>query len=707
MRSVLWTINIEKMSRIIISVMVFFGVLSLRAQTNGNDGDVKATDLNEVIVRGENVWVDGNKTVFIPNKRAKNLAKDMVSLVERMHMGIILVEDGEIRTGNGQTVNIFINGVPADGLDISTFWPKNAMRVEYMETSDDPRFLGKGNILNFVMKDYVAGGLTKIDGSQEFPNNGEYSAASKLVWGKMTYNAMAKGGYSRDHLSGSDRTETYDDVWFSGSHYDRIMRQECSGITSRSNNIYGGLNARYRTDKIVMTHRVALQWNENPGSGSHGFVSYSPLIIESNEVNTFSCSRSLSPSIDGKYNFFPGGKWSYSAGWFFNHSHNNNQSSYTDTGLPSVVTISRENMYVYGLELNTGFNAGSNMVMMASFKERRNISSVCYSGSSDSRQWQSSGESCLEFLWWYQPVRSVTFKVTPQITLYDWNVNHTIKETNWMPGVNAVIFWSINRKNNISFNSWYYQTSPVSSQRNDLIIRETELKWLEGNPYMGSSDSYWLSLDYNTYPWSWLRSSLSVNLIMKDAEPTISYRSGGSNRDGVIGQYGNSVFQKTMKAYWNVGVTLFEGAISIGNSLTYDYSIIEDGGRLGYFRARPYISWDFGNCSLGLNYGSPERFFSNGGEEEVKTPHYYGLNFSYGNGNIILDFSVNEPFNKHLTTHRLYSGSHYSFEGRDWRNGHKLSVSLTYTFDYGKKVTPGIDISEQNIRSTSVLGSER
>ena len=91
----------------------------------------KVTELNEVVVKGKNAWIEGDKYVFKPTKSEKNLATDATSLLRNMDTGIIYVDGSgnlKSRLGSGN-VNIFINGEPADEMDLSTFWPQNALRV--------------------------------------------------------------------------------------------------------------------------------------------------------------------------------------------------------------------------------------------------------------------------------------------------------------------------------------------------------------------------------------------------------------------------------------------------------------------------------------------------------------------------------------------------------------------------------------------------
>ncbi len=269
----------------------------------------RTTTLAELVVTSDYAWVEGNKLIFVPRKNEKNLATDAISLIENMHIPVLYVEQGGIKSRAGGNVSIFINGIPADDMDLSTFWPKNAMRVEFMETSSDPRFAGKQNILNFIMKEYVAGGVTKLRGKQQFPNDGSYEASTKFVYKKMTYNAMFKGGYIRDHRSGSYISESYDDVWYDGNFYDRIDRIENSDDNAnRSDNIYAGFNARYRTDNTILLHKVMLKWDRNPESFQNGESFYTPQLFDGNKLHSITNNRILSPAIAGNYDFILGQK---------------------------------------------------------------------------------------------------------------------------------------------------------------------------------------------------------------------------------------------------------------------------------------------------------------------------------------------------------------------------------------------------------------
>ena len=347
----------------------------------------------------------------------------------------------------------------------------------------------------------------------------------------------------------------------------------------------------------------------------------------------------------------------------------------------------------------------NDLVFQFALEEDRTISEACYAGEVSSRQWQNHGSNMLQLLGWWRISNNLTLQVTPQLTLYDRNVNHITKKHDWLPGINATVGWTINDRHGINFQSWYYLNNPMSFQINDLILRQSELKWIEGNPNISSSSNYWLSLTYNTYPSEWLNNSLSLEYVTHADEPYLLYRSGGNEYDGVIGSYQNASANRTYRLHWSFNVSLFNDNVSIGNQLDYSHQTI-NGQKIDWVRTRPYVSWDFGNCSLSANYGTPEKFFRQGGTHIVHTPSYYNIDFSYGNGNLILDLEVSSPFNKRISTTSICHNGPYHYTSKDWNNGRSISVSITYTFDYGKKINPGVEIFEQNINSSSVLISK-
>lgn len=665
------------------------------------------TELKEVVVVGKNAWFEGEMVVFRPTKQAKNLATDATSLVERMHTGILRTDQGTIQTMNGRNVNIFINGVPADEMDLATFWPKNAVRIEYMETSDDPRYMGATCILNFVMKEYTAGGLTKIDADQTFPGKGDYTLSSKLVQGAMTYNAMLRGGYTRDHRMGNGREEVYRDIWYDGMLHDEVRFNLDEDAYSRSDKMYAGFNARYRTDKKLIRHNVAWQWDRNPGSGSHGTTAYTPAVIASDAMRSSINGLSISPSLSGLYTFIASGKLSYGASWNASHSHNRQFSSYSDIGLSPIATFTRENSYTLKAQIYATYHFSKKAVLQAQVSETRGVSEADYTGSTISHQWQSTGTSKLTLQWWCRPSDKIVVSLTPVLTLNNWDINHNYKLHEWMPGVDVSVSYHLNPKHGVNFRTWYHQNTPLASMRTDLTLRQTELKWLQGDALLKGSDMYSFMLYYSGFYTSWFGSSIIADYSISNDEAAIRYRNGGVDHPGVIGEYFNAGRRTNFQAQWDPDLSFLDGKLHITASLTYNLNYYANTEKIGYWRVRPGVSYDFGNFSATMQYASPEKFFAAGGSETLKTYHQYWAALNYGNGNLQAGIDITMPFTRHCTTTTTFRNDAYSWKGRTWGVGSCVRLSVTYTFDYGKKTDPSIEISSQDVRSTFVLGSEK
>ncbi|MEE1021920.1 MAG: hypothetical protein U0L83_02105 [Muribaculaceae bacterium] len=107
---------------------------------------------------------------------------------------------------------------------------------------------------------------------------------------------------------------------------------------------------------------------------------------------------------------------------------------------------------------------------------------------------------------------------------------------------------------------------------------------------------------------------------------------------------------------------------------------------------------------VGATYYFKDKIMSANGTEFIERPGTFWLMASYGSGNLNVDISVqNIFFNHEVSKTTLYCGPFRSLT-RDWRNGRSVSVSLTYTFDYGKKVNPDISANVNVDTESSVLG---
>ncbi len=98
----------------------------------------------------------------------------------------------EATSAGGETISMFIDFLPASAQQIREIRPQDIERIDIIHSPDDPRFQNARVVANYIMKKYLYGGYTKVDGTQKFmPYYGNYGLYSKFSYKKMTYDLSA------------------------------------------------------------------------------------------------------------------------------------------------------------------------------------------------------------------------------------------------------------------------------------------------------------------------------------------------------------------------------------------------------------------------------------------------------------------------------------------------------------------------------------
>ena len=77
-----------------------------------------------------------------------------VDLLKRMAIPqIIFNKSGGISTVSGEDVCIFINYMESSDGELEGIRTTDVRKIEFYHTTDDPRFLGKRNVVNFIVRE--------------------------------------------------------------------------------------------------------------------------------------------------------------------------------------------------------------------------------------------------------------------------------------------------------------------------------------------------------------------------------------------------------------------------------------------------------------------------------------------------------------------------------------------------------------------------
>ncbi len=665
----------------------------------------KVTRLQELVVKSRNAWVEGDKAVFIPQKSDRNLSNDAASLLRHMQIPLLNVEGGNIRNIRGQKVTIFINGVRAESTDLDAFWPKEALRVEYMDNPADPRFEGVECAVNFVMRRYEAGGVARVNADQQIRNSGRYRASSKVEYRRMTFGLTADAGYSRDHTGSATGFETYEDLLYDGKAYDLIEKTFSERHVERSDKAGATFNARYNDGNNIITHTASLVWGNNPGTATEGSLAWNPALFPAGSSFSRTSGHSLSPQLSGSYNIRLTDKWRFFARWGYAHFHNDAAYSYAQDALDPIVNITEEDVnYARGFAQIFWRPTGR---IAASFEANTfmNWYDTDYTGSTQTVSRQRRGETyaSLNLYWALSDCFQLSFR--PGLTAAYWKSGDNPQETHVTPRAQLNLSWAPTSKFYATGEVSYFRNYPPASASSDVTVRQTELIWATGNPSLRGSDKWWLYTDQTWMPLDWLMFSSSLWWDLKRGDILSFYEKAPEGTEGLVRREINGPALNNFSWNFITNLKLFDGRWRITlQPVVQHISAHGDFSRsMTTFRMRGSTSLTLGNFEVSAGYGGKEKFLTDGGSKLCRTPDAWSAGVAYGNGNIYVNVSMEDIFHRRREERVwTWAGALRSYR-ENLTNARYLCVTLTYTVGFGKKVKRKIEIDNPLGIETGVI----
>lgn len=678
------------------------------ASTENTDSITSSYDLKEVVVVGERAWIEGNKAIFIPTKHEKNLSTDPASLVERMHIPTVIVDQGSIKSLSGQNVPVYINGVKADGIDLSTFWPKQTIRVEYIDHPQDPKYEGATAVINFVMVEYAVGGVTKVNASQRIPGRGNYNVSSKLVYKNWTFGAMVGGGYTRNHSDSYQGEETYKGILYNGQPYDEISHAFSGHSWDRKNTFNTAANARYRTDKFIMNHTLGFSWNNNPGSGHEDADIWSPSLFNSHSSGAKTTGRSASPQISGAYWYKLNNKWSIGSNWSYSYGRNNNYSIHKTGELDPIRNNTHEDVHSAQLSISPGYLINNNMALMANVRSNMDWFSTIYEGSTNTsqRQWRGMTSANIDFRW--QLIQQLGLSISPGISANYWHLYGDKTYTQVQPMGNIHLYLSTSRKLFIMGHLSYFRDVPSATMSGDITIRLDELNRLAANPGLKNSSTWTSGIVPMWMPTNWLRVRPSLNYTRHENEFITVYKAANDAIGGIVKTYANSQPSESLQIYTSLTADLLNNKLSIDFDPCWTFYKARGvyANTLNWFRMRCGAAYNLNNFRVFVTYGGSEKYLTNGGMNINYRGDSFDMGAGYGNGDLYIDLRVNNLFNTHNKLWHKTDAKTYSNIKNVFSTGRHIYINVTYTFGYGKKVDKNIDVTSPTQAKQGTLGNE-
>lgn len=605
-----------------------------------------------------------------------------------------------IKTVDGQEVMVFINSLPATKEDLNGMNPSDVKKVEYMDFPSDARFLGAKHAVNFIVAVYEFGGYTKLTAKQRLlVKSGNASVYSKLACGKMEYDFMIDGNYDYNSHIGSTGSETI--VLPIGT-----IERNSSTETGKKHvgDFFAGLRASWiKNENLTLRSLLSFQLNKASAYSYSGIVDFSSD-IEPQKFENNSPYRNNALSWNWDLYSALGNGWSLNGTLNSQFSTNKNSDHYS-TSASTIENRADEKFYYIRGDFRLNKRLSEKITLFATLSSSANHTNIDYSGTSNVTNLFNS-----QFIAAYCGIsmnyKNISGSLDGGYAIESNKINKH-RATDRYPFSHINLQYAPNSKNSIGLYFQYATFSPDAAMKNPNIIRKSELLYISGNPDLGYTRNIITNINYTWLPSNQFQMTAyavlfkiinrQIGIYVPEAPEGLMLKKYQNNGDYNHGQLGANLTAKFQNSKLIVSL----------NPRLLLYKIT------GTYRDSHYpllcnLSADYylGKAYLGMNWSSRSSYIDGETSFLSKIPSAYSLNFGWASKGWNIQISLVNMLRSSWSTFRESFNSKY-YSSNQTKIGstyhRRINITVTYTFNYGKKIKPGSEIQSTNEISSSIL----
>ena len=666
-------------------------------------------ELKEVIVKASNQSISADSSIYIPSKRQKDSATDAISLLSQMSMAQIDVNPltKSVKTVTGKDIKIFIDYVPALTQDLEGMIPSDVKKIEYLLYPKDVRFHGAEYVINFIMQKYEWGGYSRVNLNQSFSvYQTKGSIYNKFIFRKMTFDVFADENYASSHHNGSKTKEYFKFLNLMGEGPKNVERTSLPISSKFKENINNlSFRAIYKSGDTQISNILSGKIQNRPYDDTENLMSYSYnfyLPSTSKSCNSlfnwslnydFSISQIFSPQLSSYI-------WA-------NYIYGNNQTKYRyEDNSFSIINNAEEDSH-YGVispQLIWRIDDHQNFIAYAFGEYKGNF--VDYSGNTHYKQNYEIWGFLSGVRYVYRHKKwSAGSQLGWAYAKNKFNKDLVINDT--YPKGNIFASYAPNNKNQIELFYGFGKNIPSLYMKSQNMLQQDKLIWYTGNPDLSNWWDNMVSISYSWLPNNKWQLNFMSDYYISSNRVVANYYPGGPDGTMLRNYINNGDYRRFRVAISATGKFFNERFIVKINpvvnlqSTTGEYSMIKN-----LLTSSAQLTWYFGKFYLFGWYNSPNTYPDITSGNMIRLQSQYQIQLGWSIKNWKINFSaVNFLRNNWITSKEHLNGEYYNYEKENYGTSmhRRYEISLSYTFNYGKKVKQDNEISSSYDVQSAIL----
>lgn len=687
------------MKQFILSLIIVPGLIYGQAAETDT---ITVHELDEVAVTANNRRTEPTKTVYIPGNMQRAAASDGISLLARMSIPQLEVNplSGTVKTVDNQGVSLFINSHAASKEEVAGLDPANVLRVEYFDFPTDPRFLRAQHVVNFITKDIQFGGYTKLSAKERlYVNSGEASLYSKFSYKAMEYDVMAVGEYDNNSHTGNQSTESYK---FTDGTVKRISK--ALGGKRRERNIFAGIRAAWnKSERFSFRNLLSIRSDHTPINTVYGTVEI-PQLFPIEEYRSSSDLSSLCIDWNSEIYAILGRGWTLNGNILAEYTNNRTVSAYA-TSETDILNKAHERGWFIRENIQLNKSLTNKSGLFANFISGGGQTSIDYTGNDEAHN------KFQPFFGGVSAGLSLSFdKISGNIdggfAIESSTINHTTV-TDSYPFTHLNIHYVPTQTNSFSFWFQYAAFAADAAMKNPNMIQQNELLYISGNPDLHSSKHISTNFSYTFLPNSkWQLSAYAVlfriinrqaPLYLPDGPDGLMLKRYYNNGDYNHGQIGAKLAVRLMNGKLAVAIAprlLLYHTTGANRISRYPFCA---SANVDYYVGPFFFNFFWNSAS---NYVDGETCYLR------RLPNEYSIAAGWSGNGWNIQLSVANLFRSSwmLSDDSLMTKWYDSkIAGFGSIYHRRISVSVAYTINYGRKVNTGNELRNDGKGNSSIL----